>query len=81
MRKIFGWSIVLFAAATVGGPASAEAWTCSASGMVSGSYDGGSSAYIHLTGYPNGGTYPVQKQGKRATGTTRNGTKFVCVQK
>jgi hypothetical protein len=33
--------------------------------MVSGSYDGGSSAYIHLTGFPSGGTYPVQKQGKR----------------
>jgi hypothetical protein len=49
--------------------------------MVSGSYDGGSSAYIHLTGFPSGGTYPVQKQGKRASGTTKNGTRFVCVQK
>jgi hypothetical protein len=61
--------------------AHAEGWSCSAPGMVSGSYDGGSSAYIHLTGFPSGGTYPVQKQGKRASGTTKNGTRFVCVQK
>jgi hypothetical protein len=49
--------------------------------MVSGAYDGGSSAYIHLSGFPDGGTYAVQKKGKRASGTTKNGTKFVCVQK
>ena len=50
----------------------AQAWTCSAPGMISGSYDGGESAYIHLNGFPSGGTYPVRKQGKRATGTTKN---------
>ena len=61
--------------------AHAQAWTCSAPGMISGSYDGGESAYIHLTGFPSGGTYPVKKQGKRATGTTKNGTAFACVQK
>lgn len=61
--------------------ARAQGWTCSAPGMVSGSYDGGSSAYIHLTGFSSGGTYPVQKTGKRASGTTANGTRFTCVQK
>jgi hypothetical protein len=60
-------------------PAHAEGWTCSAPGMVSGSYDGGNAAYIHLTGFSTGGTYPVTRNGKRATGTTKNGTKFVCV--
>jgi hypothetical protein len=59
----------------------AQAWTCSAPGMISGSYDGGESAYIHLNGFPTGGTYPVRKQGKRATGTTKNGTAFTCAQK
>lgn len=71
----------LSAVAVSVGPVSAEGWTCSAPGMVSGSYDGGSSAYIHLSGFPDGGTYSVQKQGKRASGTTKNGTRFVCVQK
>lgn len=69
------------AALVISTSANAEGWTCSASGMVSGSYDGGSIAYIHLSGYPDGGTYAVTKNGKRATGTTKNGTKFTCVQK
>lgn len=72
---------ILVAVAVSVDPVRAEGWTCSAPGMVSGSYDGGSSAYIHLSGFPDGGTYSVQKQGKRASGTTKNGTKFVCVQK
>lgn len=65
----------------VSGNANAQSWSCSAPGMISGSYDGGESAYIHLSGFPSGGTYPVRKQGKRVTGTTKNGTTFTCSQK
>jgi hypothetical protein len=55
-------------------------WVCSAPGLVSASYDGGQSAYVHLTGFNRGGTYPVEmnKAKTQATGTTANGTKFVC---
>jgi hypothetical protein len=59
--------------------AHADSWTCSAPGLVSGSYDGGPTAYIHLTGFPDGGTYSVQKSGNnKVSGTTKNGTKFTC---
>jgi hypothetical protein len=75
----FSFQDTLYATALLNCSASAEGWTCSASGMVSGSYDEGSSPYIYLTGFPSGGTYTVQKNGKRSTGTTKNGTKFVCV--
>lgn len=68
---------LLVAATVLASPASA-AWKCSAPGLVSGRYDGGASAYIHLGGFPSGGTYPVVKKGKVATGTTKNGTKFAC---
>ena len=71
-------SIALFSFATA---AQAQGWSCSAPGVVSGTYDGGGSAYIHLDSFPSGGTYPVQRNGKRATGTTKNGTRFTCVQK
>ncbi len=57
-----------------------KAWKCSAHGLVSGSYSGGSTAYIHLSGFSTGGTYPVTKKGKVATGVTANGTKFTCRQ-
>ncbi|WP_076857906.1 hypothetical protein [Bradyrhizobium mercantei] len=56
------------------------AWTCSAPGLITGQYDGGDSAYIHLTGFRTGNNYPVAKKGNRATGTTKNGTHFVCTQ-
>lgn len=62
-------------------PAAAQgSWKCSARGLVSASYSGGSSAYIHLKGFSSGGTYSVTKRGKVATGTTKNGTKFTCRQ-
>ncbi|MBX9647841.1 MAG: hypothetical protein K2X57_12380 [Xanthobacteraceae bacterium] len=61
--------------------AKAEGWACSAPGIVEGSYDGGGMAYIHLQGFPDGKPYAVVKKGKTATGTTSNGTKFVCAQK
>jgi hypothetical protein len=56
-------------------------WTCTAPNLVSASYDGGSSAYVHLQGFSSGGTYSVTKKGKVATGTTANGTKFTCREK
>jgi hypothetical protein len=59
-------------------PCYADSWTCTAPGLVSGSYDGGDSAYIHLSGFSDGKSYPVKKSGNRATGTTTNGTKFTC---
>lgn len=64
-------------------PANAQSgkpWKCTARGLVSGSYNGGSTAYIHLSGFSTGGTYPVKKKGNVATGVTANGTKFTCRQ-
>jgi hypothetical protein len=58
--------------------AQAETWKCTAKGMISGSYDGGATAHIHLTGFSSGGTYAVTKKGKTATGVTANGTPFTC---
>ena len=78
MHKTLFAALLLFLAAT---SAHAQAWTCSAPGIVSGSYDGGQTAYIHLTGFSSGNSYYVQKSGKKVTGTTGNGTKFTCVQK
>ena len=57
------------------------AWTCTAKGLVSATYDGGTSAYVHLEGFNRGNSYAVTKNGKVATGTTKNGTKFTCRQK
>ncbi len=59
-------------------PVHAADWTCSAPGLVSGNYDGGDGAYIHLSGFSDGKVYPVKKTGNRASGTTSNGTKFTC---
>jgi len=58
--------------------ASTGDWRCSAPGMASGTYDGGSHAYIHLSAYPNGGSYAVTRKGKVATGKTKDGTPFRC---
>lgn len=76
MRKLLCLAVLLST-----GSVQAEGWTCSAPGIVSGTYDGGSMAYIHLQGYPDGKPYAVVKKGKTATGTTTNGTKFSCVSK
>lgn len=76
--------ILLIGTMVLGGLASkveAESWTCSAPGLLSGSYDGGATAYIHLAPYQNGNSYPVVKKGKTAIGKTSNGTSFVCTQK
>ena len=85
MKKINATAAV-FAALVLSGaaqaaPAGVGAWNCSVPGMVSGQYDGGSSAYIHLSAFSTGGHYSVQKSGKKATGTTANGTRFTCTQK
>ena len=55
-------------------------WTCTAPGIQNSSYDGSDFAFVHLLGFPNGRSYPVVKnsQGNEATGTTGNGTPFVC---
>jgi hypothetical protein len=58
--------------------ASQGAWKCSAPGLISGNYDGGSTAYIHLQGFPSGGSYAVTKSGNVASGVTANGTRFTC---
>lgn len=79
--RTFAYSLVCLAAVFAPISTAQAAWICSAPGMISGSYDGGDSAYIHLTGFPSGGSYPVKKSGKSASGTTKNGTRFVCVQK
>ena len=57
-----------------------KTWTCSAPNLVYSSYDGGETAYVHLSPYPSGGTYSVTKNkaGTQASGVTANGTKFVC---
>lgn len=54
-------------------------WKCSAKNLANASYDGGSSAYIHLAPYGRGHDYPVTKRGRnKVIGTTSNGTPFVC---
>lgn len=63
------------------GTAHAASWTCTAKNMITGNYDGGSTAYIHLSPYGRGHDYPVAKRGKTVTGHTSNGTPFVCKQR
>jgi hypothetical protein len=55
-------------------------WTCTAPGLVSFQYTGGATAYIHLSAFPTGGTYAVTLNAAKtqASGTTANGTRFVC---
>lgn len=53
-------------------------WVCKAPGLVKSSYNGGSTAYIHLRPYKRGNTYAVVKTKKGASGTTSNGTRFTC---
>lgn len=83
MHKALLLAVVVgpFVASGLAEPAHAQsgkAWKCSAPGLVSGSYSGGSTAYIHLSGFSTGGTYPVTRKGNVATGVTANGTKFTC---
>jgi hypothetical protein len=68
----------LLAAFALSSPASATEWVCSAKNMITGHYDGGATAYIHLSPYNRGHDYPVGKKGKTVTGHTSNGTPFVC---
>jgi len=73
--------IAPFVVSGFGQPATAQSkstWKCTAPGLVSASYNGGSTAYINLSGFSHGGTYPVTRKGNVATGVTANGTKFTC---
>jgi hypothetical protein len=63
-------------------PAVAARWECSAKNLKSYRYTGGSSAMIHLSPYPNGGTYPVTRvSATKVTGKTKDGTAFTCTLK
>lgn len=72
--------LLVLVSLALSGSAQAEAWTCSAKNIVSGNYDGGATAYIHLSPYERGNNYPVTRKGKTVTGRTSNGTPFVCKQ-
>jgi hypothetical protein len=77
--KLLTTFVVLATAALVLNPAQASSWKCSAKGIVSGSYSGGSKAYIHLRPYTSGGQYSVKKvNANKVTGKTKNGTPFTC---
>lgn len=83
-KAIFSVVVIApFIASGLAAPAhgqSSKPWKCTAPGLVNGSYSGGSTAYIHLSGFSTGGTYPVKRKGNVATGVTANGTKFTCRQ-
>jgi hypothetical protein len=74
--------LVLAAIAVAGCATSSDGgkWTCAALGILNSSYDGSDFAFIHLQGFAAGHSYQVVKnrQGDEATGTTQNGTPFVC---
>lgn len=53
-------------------------WTCTATNLLDARYNGGNTAYIHLSPYSDGRRYAVIVSGNRATGQTSNGTPFVC---
>ncbi|MGB9495225.1 MAG: hypothetical protein WCA83_10535 [Azonexus sp.] len=70
-------AIALASCATTG---DGSKWTCTAPGIMNSSYDGSGFAFVQLQGFANGHSYEVVKnsQGNEATGTTANGTRFVC---
>ena len=62
--------------------AHAAGWKCSAAKLKNYSYDGGSSAMIHLSPYSSGGRYCVKKvNANKVTGKTKDGTRFTCTKK
>lgn len=58
-----------------------NSWTCTAAKLADGHYEGGATAYIHLSPYSSGHDYPVTRKGKVVMGTTMDGTPFKCSQK
>jgi hypothetical protein len=60
---------------------SKDKWTCTAPGLVSATYTGGKTAFVHLSGFSSGGYYNATQSadGKSATGKTQNGTAFTCI--
>lgn len=81
MRSRFAFTLLV--TLSMASSASAATWECKAAGIQNYTYKGGDSAYIHLAGFPRGSDYPVvvSKDGKKATGTTKNGTPFTCTKK
>ena len=77
--SLFG-SIALLSVAGCATPGAGGNWTCSASGLASAKYDGSGSAYVHLSGFQTGDSYPVKLNDAKteAAGTTANGTPFTC---
>lgn len=82
MKSLSIMAVVVLSALVVGCAATpgAGSWQCAANGLVNAHYTGGASAMIHLQGFSSGGQYPVKmnEQGTEASGTTANGTPFVC---
>lgn len=75
--SILGLVIVTLSSAVAGEDAK---WVCTAEGLASFSYDGSSSAYIHLESYNSGDSYSVTVNETKtvAKGTTGDGTPFTC---
>jgi hypothetical protein len=69
--------LTLSACATTG---DAPGWSCTAKNLVTARYGGGTHAYVQLQGYATGSQYSVKlnEQKTEATGTTGDGTPFVC---
>jgi hypothetical protein len=80
MRKYSFLALVAIAVSGCATTGDGGKWICTAAGIQNSSYDGSNFAFVHLSGFPNGRNYPVVKnsQGNEATGTTGNGTPFVC---
>lgn len=60
--------------------ANENVWKCSAENLYDFSYNGGSYANIHLSGYSSGGDYEVSLNATKTVGngTTGDGTPFTC---
>ena len=72
--------LVVLGSAACATTGASDAWTCSASGLVSASYDGSDYAHIRLRGYSSGANYKVTLNDQRtqATGITGDNTPFTC---
>jgi hypothetical protein len=79
--SIFGLMLpALIAGCATDGSLTTKQWKCEANNLINSNYTGGDYAMIHLAPYESGGRYKVTKEGSTATGTTANGTKFVCTE-
>lgn len=73
-------AILSTSAAIAGTVDAGNGWTCTADKIKNAKYDGSARAYIHLDPYGRGERYKValNAANTEATGTTGNGTPFVC---